>query len=95
MDKKSKVRTDLLSYWPMRPEFAVHDGLLLKVTSLVISAVLQRDILSRLHEAHQGIVKCANAREILFGGLELINNLMKSLETVEHVPKREATKLSR
>ena len=27
--KKSKVRTDLLSYWPMRAEFAVHDGLLL------------------------------------------------------------------
>jgi transposase InsO family protein len=31
MDKKLKVRTDLLSYWPMRAEFAVHDGLLLKV----------------------------------------------------------------
>jgi hypothetical protein len=29
-----------------------------KCTSLVIPAVLQRDILSRLHEAHQGIVKC-------------------------------------
>jgi hypothetical protein len=57
-DKKLKVRTDLLSYWPMRAEFAVHDGLLLKGTSLVIQAVLQRDILSRLHEAHQGIVKC-------------------------------------
>jgi hypothetical protein len=27
--KQSKVRTDLLSYWPMRAEFAVHDGLLL------------------------------------------------------------------
>jgi transposase InsO family protein len=53
--KKSKVRTDLLSYWPMHAEF---DGLLLKGTSLVIPAVLQRDILSRLHEAHQGIVKC-------------------------------------
>ena len=25
--KKSKVRTDLLSYWPMRAEFAVYDGL--------------------------------------------------------------------
>ena len=32
---------------------------------------------------------------MLFGGLELINNLMKLLETVEHVPKREAIKLSR
>ena len=56
--KKSKVRTDLLSYWPMRAEFAVHDGFLLKGTSLVIPAAMQRDILSRLHEAHQGIVKC-------------------------------------
>ena len=54
--KKSKVRTDLLSYWPMRAEFADHDGLLLKGTSL--PAVLQKDILSRLHEVHQGIVKC-------------------------------------
>jgi hypothetical protein len=58
LDKKLKLRTDLLSYWPMRAEFAVYDGLLLKGTCLVIPAVLQRDILSRLHEAHQGIVKC-------------------------------------
>jgi transposase InsO family protein len=42
----------------MRAEFADHDGLLLKGTSLVIPAVLQKDILSRLHEVHQGIVKC-------------------------------------
>ena len=56
--KRSKVRTDLLSYWPMRAEFAVHNGLLFKGTSLVIPAVLHRDILSRLYEAHQGIVKC-------------------------------------
>ena len=42
----------------MRAEFAVYDGLLLKGTSLVIPAVLQRDILNRLHEAYQAIVKC-------------------------------------
>ena len=55
---KSKVRSDLLPYWPIRAEFAIHNELLLKGTSLVIPAVMQREILSRLHEAHQGIVKC-------------------------------------
>ena len=35
-----------------------HRGLLMKGNCLVIPMSLQRDILKRIHEVHQGIVKC-------------------------------------
>lgn len=40
------------------------DGLLLKGTRLVIPSTLRNDVLAKLHEGHQGIVKCkARARQ--------------------------------
>ena len=45
-------------YWAYRGEFSVHDGLLLKGVRLVIPKALQGEILEKIHEGHQGIVKC-------------------------------------
>jgi hypothetical protein len=91
--KKSKVRIDLLSYWPMRAEFAVHDGLLFKGTSLVIPAVLQRDILRRLHEAHQGIVKCRERARNTVWWLGINKQLEEAVRNSRTCA--ETTKLSR
>lgn len=55
---KSKIRREIIPYWSMRSEFSVTDGILMKGTCIVIPSVMQRDIINRLHEAHQGIVKC-------------------------------------
>ena len=52
------------SYWLVRQDLSVQIGLLLYQCHLVIPAPLQEDILQRLHQGHQGIVKCrALARE--------------------------------
>ena len=42
----------------MHGEFTVHDNLLFKSTRIVISHSLQNEILNRVHDSHQGIVKC-------------------------------------
>lgn len=43
------------------------DGLLFKSNQLVVPKVLQNDMLSRVHESHQGVVKSKRrAREVLF-----------------------------
>ena len=42
----------------MREDLTVQEGLLLYRTRLVIPVELRRDILSKIHDGHQGIVKC-------------------------------------
>ena len=48
----------LKPYWAERAFLTVHDGLLLKGTRLVIPSAMRNDILAKLHEGHQGVVKC-------------------------------------
>jgi hypothetical protein len=70
---KDEICRNLISYrgdwWPekskldekLRPyfaEFTVHDSLLFKGTRIVIPHSLQNEILNRVHDGHQGIVKC-------------------------------------
>ncbi|GAB1602716.1 uncharacterized protein K02A2.6-like, partial [Argonauta hians] len=50
--------SDLRPYWFVRQYLTICQGLLLYQSRIVIPADLQNDILDRLHEGHQGIVKC-------------------------------------
>ena len=45
-------------YKKMSDDLCYHHGLLMKGNRLVIPTFLQRNILERIHEGHQGIVKC-------------------------------------
>jgi hypothetical protein len=56
--EKSKLDEKLRPYWTMHGEFTVHDNLLFKGTRIVIPHSLQNEILNRVHDGHQGIVKC-------------------------------------
>lgn len=55
---KSKLAPGTNLYWAVRDELTVHEGLLLRNCRLVIPQLLKEEILSRIHEGHQGIVKC-------------------------------------
>lgn len=55
---RAKKDAILKPYWTVRDDLIVEDGLLLFQTRIVIPNELQEDILQRLHEGHQGIVKC-------------------------------------
>ena len=59
-----KQESVLKNYWLERATLTVEDGLLLKDSRLVIPAILQNNVLAKLHEGHQGVVKCkARARQ--------------------------------
>lgn len=60
----AKQEPVLRNYWPERATLTVQDGLLLKDTRLVIPSVMWNEVLAKLHEGHQCIVKCkAHARQ--------------------------------
>ena len=62
--ERAKKDEEIRPYWLVRQDLSVQMGLLLYQCRLVIPASLQEDILQRLHQGHQGIVKCrALARE--------------------------------
>ena len=56
--EKAKWDPALKPFWTVRDELTVQQGLLLFQNQLVIPTELQEDILQRLHQGHQGIVKC-------------------------------------
>ncbi|KAJ0012151.1 hypothetical protein NQD34_013126 [Periophthalmus magnuspinnatus] len=57
----------LKNYWPDRATLTVKDGLLLKDTRLVIPSAMRNQVLEKIHEGHQGVVKCkARARQTVW-----------------------------
>jgi len=55
---KHNIKGLVKQYWLVRSELCIHDELLLRTDKIVIPTCLQEDILSRIHQGHQGIVKC-------------------------------------
>ena len=55
---KHAIKGMLKHYWCIRSELSLHNQLLLWGNRLVIPTGLQHDILCRIHQGHQGIVKC-------------------------------------
>ena len=48
----------LRNYWTEQATLTVQDGLLLKGSRLVIPSVMRNEVLAKIHEGHQGVVKC-------------------------------------
>ena len=55
---KSSLSSCVKPYWKIRDELSVCKQLLLRGDRIVVPSSLQQDILQRLHQGHQGIVKC-------------------------------------
>ena len=56
--ESAKKDVNLRQYWFARQDLTVQQGLLLFQSRLVIPAELQEEMLQRLHQSHQGVVKC-------------------------------------
>ena len=52
------IKGSLRPYWCVRSELSMHNSLLLHAHRIVIPTCLQQDTPKRIHEGHQGIVKC-------------------------------------
>ena len=55
--KFQQVQVPLKTYWPFRDELAVEDGIAMKSHRIIIPTVLKKEILTKLHAAHQGTEK--------------------------------------
>ena len=56
-NEKSDLPSQLRPYWPVRDRIALDDGLLVCGPRLIIPSHMRREVLSRLHDSHQGIVR--------------------------------------
>jgi hypothetical protein len=66
-DNIKQLPTDLRPYWAVRDELAVEAGVLFKGRRILIPKSMQEDIMSQLHEGHQGIEKTRRlARESVY-----------------------------
>ena len=57
-ERRSNLHKDLHDYWSFRDELSLDDGLVVKGNRIIVPAALQDYYLSRIHEGHQGIVRC-------------------------------------
>ncbi|XP_020913141.1 uncharacterized protein K02A2.6 [Exaiptasia diaphana] len=55
---QDKLKGILKLYWPHRSTLTVEGGMLLNGIRIVIPPTLRQDILSHIHDGHQGITKC-------------------------------------
>ncbi|VDI44154.1 Hypothetical predicted protein [Mytilus galloprovincialis] len=78
--EKSSLSDSLKPYWSLQGEFTIIGNMLLKADRLVIPRSLQDEILERLHDGHQGIVKCrerAKSSVWWLGMSTMIENMVK------------------
>ena len=55
---QSNISNDIKPYWTIRNELSICEGLLLRDNRIVVPTTMQTDVLQRLHDGHQGLVKC-------------------------------------
>ena len=92
--KKPNIPLEIKPYWQARGQLTVHNNLLLYGPRIVIPTALQKEILSKIHEGHQGIQKCrlrANTSVWWPGISKHINDLIEQCPTCvkEHTPGKE------
>ena len=81
---KHLIKGPLKPYWCVRSEFSLHNTLLMHADRIVIPTCLQQDMLSRIHQGHQGIVKCRlRARtSVWWSGIsKQINEMIQNCKT--------------
>ena len=80
---KFNIDDTVQQYYPFSGELTVENGLLLKGSRIVIPKALQKDILQRLHAAHQGIAKCRERAKQSVWWPGLSTQLQKLVETCD------------
>ena len=55
---KSEIDQSVKAYWDIQGELTVGDGLLMHGQRIVVPKTLQTETLRKLHEGHQGIIRC-------------------------------------
>ena len=90
-----KFPSSLSPYWSTRDEISQGQGFLLKGPRLIIPASIRLEILDRIHDGHQGIIKCSRrAKESIWWpglGKQLEETVTNCHKCIEHPkPNRES-----
>lgn len=64
----SNVPMDAGDYVQMKSELSEHNGLVLRGSRIIVPRAMRGEILQKIHEGHQGLVKCREERTHLCGG---------------------------
>ena len=88
----SRLPAPLKLYLPERNERTIQQGLLMRGNRLVIPITMWLDVLDRIHDAHQGIVKCrGRERQRQREREQNLSMVARSEETTEGSGKRCST----
>ena len=92
--RKPSIPLEVKPYWQARGQLTVDNNLLLYGPRIVIPSSLQKEILSKIHEGHQGIQKCrlrANTSVWWPGISKHIKDLIEQCPTCvkEHTPRKK------
>ena len=95
---KSKIGSDIRPFFTVREDLTVQEGLLLYRTRLVMPVELRRNILSKIHDGQQGIVKCRALAKccVWWSGLsQQIQSMVENCATCEKERKARPEPLKR
>ena len=66
-NSKSQCDPDLMPFWNVRDELSIANDVIFKGSKIVIPKCMQKSILAKIHEGHQGIEKCRKrGREAIY-----------------------------
>ena len=92
--EKENLKGMIRYYWPYRAQLTLVNDLLLYESRIVIPPALRQDVLDKLHEGHQGIVKCRRRaiQSVWWPGVsknvkELIDNCRICCQTRKNSPE--------
>ena len=79
-DHRAQLPDECRRYWNVRDRLSVDDGLIVYWCRLLIPAAMHREVLSNLHDSHQGSVRTKErARLVYWPGLDNdLDNMLSS-----------------
>ena len=92
--EKDNLKGVVRPYWPYRAQLTIVNSLLMYESRIVIPSALCQEVLEKLHEGHQGIVKCRRRaiQSVWWPGIsknvkELIDNCRICCQTTKNHPE--------
>ena len=90
--EKHKLPSTIKPYWSVRGQITLHNELLLFGNRIVVPKELQDDVLEKIHQGHQGILKCRlrAMSAVWWPGISKdVENLVKDICASRVPPKKE------
>jgi hypothetical protein len=97
---RDKTKMSVRRYWSIREALSVDNGIALFGRRIIVPQSARRELLEKLHEAHQGTYKAAGPAESLLAGISdeitfLVENCQPCQERLPHQQQEPRSPLAR